>query len=648
LIILNEDEGMNQKHTLGRWTIEDSADLYQIREWGAGYFGISNEGNVTVTPIREKKNVSVNLPEIIDGIKARGYDMPVLLRFEDILDSQIVQMHESFRAAISKFDYKGQFKGVYPIKVNQQKQVIEAITRIGQFYHHGLEAGSKAELIAALSFLEDKEACLICNGYKDSEFIDLGLYACKMGFKCFFVLEMPGELDLILERSRELDIKPLLGVRFKLSTQAGGHWTESGGDRSLFGLTISQIIEVIEKLKSEDMLDCLQLLHYHLGSQIPNIRDIRAAIQEACRVYVGLVQEGAPMGYFDLGGGLAVDYDGSHTNYMNSRNYTLDEYCADIIEAVMEILNEVNIPHPHLITESGRATVAYYSVLLFNIFDTNSIETGTIPTDLPENTPEIIVNMMEVLKSINIRNLQECYNDALYYRDQIRQMFKVGDLSLRHRALGDLFFWNIIHMVSDYTKDLKFIPKDLTDIDIALSDTYYANFSVFQSLPDSWAIGHVFPVMPVHRLSEMPDRNAILADITCDCDGKIDRFIDKQGIRRALRLHSLNENEEYYLGVFLVGAYQETLGDLHNLLGDTNVVSIRVSEDGSYSFVREIEGDSVADVLSYVEYDPKSMTKRFRATAEQAIRENMITPQERREIMNMYEAGLRGYPYFER
>ena len=639
---------MNQKHTLGRWTVEDAEDLYQIREWGAGYFSISKDGDVLVTPLREKKHVSVNLPDIIEGIKARGYDMPVLLRFEDILDSQIVQMHESFRAAIAKFDYKAEFKGVYPIKVNQQKQVIEAITRIGQFYHHGLEAGSKAELIAALSFLEDKEACLVCNGYKDSEFIDLGLYACKMGFKCFFVLEMPGELDLILERSKALGIKPLLGVRFKLSTQAGGHWTESGGDRSLFGLNISQIIEVIEKLKAADMLDCLQLLHYHLGSQIPNIRDIRAAIQEACRVYAGLTLEGAPMGYFDLGGGLAVDYDGSHTNYMNSRNYTLDEYCADIIEAIMEIMNEVKIPHPNIITESGRATVAYYSVLLFNIFDTDSIDTGSIPDSLPEDTPEIIVNMMEVLKSLNIRNLQECYNDALYYRDQIRQMFKIGDLSLRHRALGDKFFWSIIHMVSDSIKDLKFIPKDLTDIDIALSDTYYANFSVFQSLPDSWAIGHVFPVMPVHRLNEMPDRNAILADITCDCDGKIDRFIDKQGIRRALRLHSLKENQEYYLGVFLVGAYQETLGDLHNLLGDTNVVSIRVSDDGSYSFVREIEGDSVADVLTYVEYDPKSMTKRFRATAEQAIRENMITPQERREIMDMYEAGLRGYPYFER
>lgn len=638
---------MNLKHTMERWTVEDSSDLYQIREWGSGYFSISDNGDVIVTPLRDKKHISVNLPEIIAGIRARGYEMPMLLRFEDILDSQITQMHESFRSAINKFDYKGKFKGVYPIKVNQQKQVLETITRIGKVYHHGLEAGSKAELIAALSFLEDKEACLVCNGYKDREFIDLGLYAVKMGFKCFFVLEMPGELDLILERSKILGIKPLLGVRFKLSTQAGGHWTESGGDRSIFGLTISHIIESVEKLKSVNMLDCLQLLHYHLGSQIPNIRDIRASIQEACRVYVGLAHEGAPMGYFDLGGGLAVDYDGSHTNYMNSRNYTLDEYCADVIEAIMEILNEDDLPHPHIITESGRATVAYYSVLLFNIFDTSSIDCHSVPKELPENTPDIIINMLDVLKSLSVRNLQECYNDALYYRDQIRQLFKTGDMTLRDRALGDKIFWNIIQAVSDNTKHLKFIPKELMDIEVALSDTYYANFSVFQSLPDSWAIGHLFPVMPIHRLSEMPSRNAILADITCDCDGKIDRFIDRQGVRRALRLHEINPGEDYYLGVFLVGAYQETLGDLHNLLGDTNVVSINVSEDGSYSFVREIEGDSVADVLSYVEYEPKNMTKRFRAIAEQAISENLITPQERREIMNMYEEGLRGYPYFE-
>ncbi len=630
-----------------RWTVEDSADLYQIREWGAGYFGISDQGDVLVTPLRDKRHISVNLPEIIAGIKARGYDMPMLLRFEDILDSQITQMHESFRSAIAEFDYKGEFRGVYPIKVNQQKQVLETITRIGKDYHHGLEAGSKAELIAALSFLEDKEACLICNGYKDREFIDLGLYAVKMGFKCFFILEKPGELDLILERSRQLDIKPLLGIRFKLSTQAGGHWTESSGDRSIFGLTISQIIESIEKLKTNSMLDCLQLLHYHLGSQIPNIRDIRASIQEACRVYAGMVKEGAPMGYFDLGGGLAVDYDGSHTNYMNSRNYTLDEYCVDVIEAILEVINEDNIPHPTIITESGRATVAYYSVLLFNIFDTSAIDAGPVPEVLPEDTPDAIENLIDAHKSLSIRNLQECYNDALYYRDQLRRLFKAGDLTLRERSLGDKIFWSIIQAVSDNVKQLKFVPKELEDIDVALADTYYANFSVFQSLPDNWAIGQLFPVMPIHRLDEMPVRNAILADLTCDCEGKIDRFIDKQGVRRALRLHDIREDDDYYLGVFLVGAYQETLGDLHNLMGDTNVVSISVSEDGSYSFVREIEGDSVADVLSYVEYEPKNMTKRFRETAERAIREKLITPSERREIMNMYEEGLRGYPYFE-
>jgi arginine decarboxylase len=630
-----------------RWTVEDSADLYQIREWGAGYFSISDQGDVIVTPLRDQKQISVNLPEIIAGIKARGYDMPMLLRFEDILDSQITQMHESFRSAIARFDYKGEFKGVYPIKVNQQKQVLETITGVGKVYHHGLEAGSKAELIAALSFLDDNEACLICNGYKDREFIDLGLYAVKMGFKCFFILEKPGELDLILERSQILGIKPLLGVRFKLSTQASGHWTESGGDRSIFGLTISQIIESIEKLKACGMLDCLQLLHYHLGSQIPNIRDIRASIQEACRVYVGLVKEGAPMGYFDLGGGLAVDYDGSHTNYMNSRNYSLDEYCADVIEAIMEIVNEDDIPHPIIITESGRATVAYYSVLLFNIFDTGTIDAGPVPEKLPEETPDPITNLFDVYNSLSIRNLQECYNDALYYRDQARQLFKTGGLTLRERSLGDKIFWSIIQAVSDKVNELKFVPKELVDIDVALADTYYANFSVFQSLPDSWAIGHLFPVMPVHRLAETPTRNAILADLTCDCDGKIDRFIDKQGVRRALRLHEIRKDEDYYLGVFLVGAYQETLGDLHNLLGDTNVVSINVSEDGSYSFVRELEGDSVADVLSYVEYDPKNMSKRLRETAERAIREKLITPSERREIMNMYEEGLRGYPYFE-
>jgi arginine decarboxylase len=637
-----------KKNTLERWTVEDSSDLYHIRSWGAGYFDISHDGNVVVTPIRNNKNVAVSLMDIVSGITDRGMEMPVLLRIENILDSQICHLHESFRSAIKEFNYKGTFKGVYPIKVNQQQQVVDEITRFGSNFHHGLEAGSKAELIAALSLLKDKEACLICNGYKDREFVDLGLYACKMGFQCFFVIEMPSELELVIKRSKELNIRPLIGVRIKLSTQAGGHWTESGGDRSIFGLSMTQVIEAVETLKENDMLDCLQLLHYHLGSQIPNIRDIRSAVLEACRVYAGLVEEGAAMGYLDLGGGLAVDYDGSHTNFTNSRNYTLDEYCADIIETIMETLDDKNIEHPTIITESGRATVAYYSVLLFNILDVSRFETPPLPENFPPETPEVIENMLEVLKTLSLKNVQECFNDALYYRDQGRQLFKHGELTLRERSLVDKIFWHIVKKIARNIKKLKYVPHDLQNIHVALADTYYGNFSVFQSLPDSWAIDHMFPIMPIHRLNEYPTRQAILADITCDCDGKIDKFIDIHGVRHALPLHELQPDEEYYLGVFLVGAYQETLGDLHNLFGDTNVISIRVYENGEYSFVRELQGDSVSDVLSYVEYDDKAMRERFRKTAEQAIWEGRITPQERPKIIQIFEDGLRGYTYFER
>ncbi len=638
----------HKEKSLERWSINDSADLYNIREWGAGYFDISSKGSVAVTPIRKNPNISVDLKDVVAGIVDRGHEMPLLLRIENILESQIAALHESFSAAIKQCNYQGDFRGVYPIKVNQQQQVIDAITRTGAHYHHGLEAGSKAELIAALSFLRDKEACLVCNGYKDREFVDLGLYACKMGYKCFFVIEMLSELDLILESSRDLAIRPFIGIRFKLATRAGGHWTESGGDRSIFGLNTSQIVQVVDRLREHDMLDCLQLLHYHLGSQIPNIRDIRAAVQEACRVYAGLVHEGACMGYLDIGGGLAVDYDGSHTNFTNSRNYTLDEYCVDVIEAVMEPLEEAEISHPTIITESGRATVAYYSLLLFNILDVNPIVSPLTIEKLPDDAPDVLANIWDVYTKLNVRNLQEGFNDALFYRDQVRQLFNHGELSLRERSLGEKIFWAIIQRISENLEHLKHVPSDLQATEVALSDIYYANFSVFQSLPDAWAIGHLFPIMPIHRLDEFPNRKAILADITCDCDGKIDRFIDLHGVRQTLPLHELKPNEEYYLGVFLVGAYQETLGDLHNLLGDTNVVSIRVLEDGQFTFVRELEGDTVGEVLSYVQYNPKAMIERFRASAEQAVREKNITPQERRQIMKAYEAGMLGYTYFER
>ncbi len=639
---------MNKNEVLGRWTKAKSEELYGIKNWGGGYFSISEKGEVMVNPYKDRPSAAVSMVDIISGVRERGLDMPVLLRFENLLDSQISYLNNSFASAIKKLGYKGDYRGVYPIKVNQQQQVIEEVTKFGQRYHHGLEVGSKAELVAALSQMKDKEACLICNGYKDEEFIDLGLYAVKMGFKCFFVIEIPGELDIILERAEALNIKPNIGIRIKLSAKAGGHWTESGGDRSIFGLNMSQIIEIVDTLKDKNMVDCLKLLHYHLGSQIPNIRDIRSAVLEASRVYAELVKEGAPMGYLDLGGGLAIDYDGSNTNYTNSRNYSVEEYCTDIVEAVMTIMDNSNVPHPIIVTESGRALVAYYSVLLFNVLDVAKFEEYEIPETLPENTPEQIKNLYDVKQNLTLKNIQECYNDALYYRDEIRDMFKHGRISLRERAFSEEIFWNIIHQVAKGKQKMKFAPVELESIESAIADIYYCNFSLFQSIPDSWAIDQLFPIMPIHRLLELPKNNAVIADITCDCDGKIDHFIDLHDVKSTLPLHEVKNGDDYYLGVFLVGAYQETLGDLHNLFGDTNVVSVRINPEGNFDLINEIHGDSVADVLSYVEFDIKEMHSNFRATAEEAVRIGLITPRERREIMSSYDNGLRGYTYYER
>lgn len=430
---------LTKNHTLQPWRVEDSAELYGIHSWGAGFFDVSDAGEVVICP-KGPEGPRVPIPEIIGGIRERGYELPCLLRVENILDTQISNLHESFRKAIKSLGYKGSYRGVFPIKVNQQQQVIEEIAQFGSNYHHGLEVGSKAELIAAVSLLHDPEACLICNGYKDGEFIDLGLQAQRIGLNVFFVLENAGELDTLLERARILGLRPNLGVRCKLSTKASGHWAESGGERSVFGLSPEEIVDVVDRLKECDMLDCLRLLHYHLGSQVSNIRDIRRGAMEGARFYVGLVQEGAPMGYLDLGGGLAVDYDGSHTNYFASRNYTIDEYSADIVEAIMSTLDEENVPHPNIVTESGRATVAYYSILLFNILDVSRLEVGQIPEELPKDAPEPVENLREVYKTISPRNLQECFNDAIYYRDEMRQLFATGSVNLRQRCLSERFF----------------------------------------------------------------------------------------------------------------------------------------------------------------------------------------------------------------
>jgi arginine decarboxylase len=630
-----------------KWSVENAAELYGVENWGAGYFSVSKQGEVVVHP-GGNGGVSVSLYEVAQGIQERGFDLPVLVRISDILDARIKTLHESFGAAIAEYGYNGRYRGVYPIKVNQQQQVVEEICDFGSTYHHGLEAGSKAELIAAMSFLKDPEAYLICNGYKDEEFVDLGLYALKMGIRCVFVIEMPSELDLIMERSQVLGIRPVLGVRMKLSTQASGHWTESGGERSVFGLNTAQVMDVVDRLRETDMLDCLHLLHYHLGSQIPNIRDIREAVKEGCRIYAGLVAEGAAMGALDLGGGLAVDYDGSHTDFEGSCNYGTAEYCSAIVEEVMSILDETSTPHPDIVTESGRATVAYYSVLLFNVLDVSRFETHALPETLPENFHELLTSLMEVLNSLTAEKVQECYHDAVYYRDEAHELFKRGGISLRERGLAGQIFWRILRRIAEFLKELDYVPDEFENLTAVLADVYYGNFSLFQSLPDSWAIDQLFPILPIHRLDEEPTNEAILADITCDCDGKIDRFIDLRDVRRTLPLHDLKDDEDYTLGVFLVGAYQETLGDLHNLLGDTNVISVQIDTDGQIHYAREIEGDSVADVLSYVEYEPKEMMRRMRALAEQAVKKGSMSPKDRREVMEAYESGLRGYTYFER
>ena len=631
----------------GKWTSIQSTELYGVDSWGAGYFSISEKGEVAVHP-DGPGGASVSLYDVACGIQERGFDLPVLVRLSDILDARIKQLHESFAKAISEYNYQGSYRGVYPIKVNQQQQVVEEICVFGARYHHGLEAGSKAELIAAMSFLQDPEAYLICNGYKDEEFIDLGLYALKMGLRCVFVIEMPSELELILERSKVLGVQPILGIRMKLSTQASGHWTESGGERSVFGLNTAQVIDVVDRLRKENMLDCLKLLHYHLGSQIPNIRDIREAIKEGCRIYAGLVEEGAPMGVLNLGGGLAVGYDGSHTNFTSSCNYTTAEYCAAVIEEVMSILDESGTTHPVIITESGRATVAYYSILLFNVLDVSRFETHALPEKLPEDAHELLANLMGAYTSLTAKNVQECYHDAVYYRDEIHELFKRGGFTLRDRALAGQIFWHILTRIAGLIRGMRYVPDEFEHLNNALADIYYGNFSLFQSLPDSWAIDQLFPILPIHRLDERPTQEGILADITCDCDGKIDHFIDLRDVKRTLPLHTLKDNEDYILGVFLVGAYQETLGDLHNLLGDTNVVSVRIDADGQVHYAREIEGDSVADVLTYVEYEPKEMVRRVREMSENAVKAGRMSAKERRAVMDAYENGLRGYTYFER
>ena len=644
------------------WGVDQSAERYGVNEWGAGYFSVDDNGHMVVIDPENPDSPRVSLLTVMEGLRERGLEPPVLLRIENILDHRIKVINEAFTHAMKDVGYRNRYRGVFPIKVNQQRHVIEEIARAGSAWHHGFEAGSKAELLIAMASLESHKSPIICNGFKDAEFIQLGLYARKLGIDCFFVVENPTEARIIIEQSRALDIKPLIGVRVKLSTRVDGHWQEDSGDRSIFGLSTARLLEVIDLLKEADMLDCLKLLHAHIGSQIPNIMNVRAGVAEACRYYVDLVREGAPMGHMDMGGGLAVDYDGSQSNWTHSMNYQLKEYCADIVDTIMEVLDPLEIEHPELITESGRATVAYSSVLLFNILDVTDsrplAETSADPSGSGAQEPvdakaaELqddpqILKLTEVRDSLTPANLQECFNDANFYREEMRDRFRHGGSTLRAMAMADNTYLQIIARIREELPNVARVPAVLQDLSESTSDIYYGNFSIFQSLPDTWAIEQVFPVLPIHRLDEKPTRTAFIADITCDSDGKIDHFSDPSGQSRTLPLHEVHKGEDYFLGVFLVGAYQETLGDLHNLFGDTNVASIRIDANGAVQFERELHGDTIADVLSYVEYQPATLLESFRQVAERAVRSGHLTVTERRTIVKSFTESLGGYTYYE-
>jgi len=637
---------LKDQTSLSKWSLEEARELYNIHEWGKGFFDINQKGNMEVLP-EKSRHKSLDIKELVDGLCMRGLNPPLLIRCTDILQKRIEEIQTAFAKAIEDYDYKGKYFGVYPVKVNQAKQVVEDIVEFGRKYNFGLEAGTKAELLIVLSSLDNLQAPIICNGYKDDEYIEIALWATKMGRRIIIVVEKPSELDLILKWSKKLKVKPYIGVRAKLSARGRGKWESSGGDKSKFGLFASEIIDAVEKIHSAGLLDRLQLLHFHLGSQITSIQSIKDALREASRIFVELVHMGVKIRYFDVGGGLAVDYDGSKTNFSSSANYSIEEYASDVISALADICAENDIPHPDVISESGRALVAYHSILVFNVLGTSELIDENKGFEIPDDAPEGVISLHEVLQNLSVKNFQESYHDALQIRDETLTLFNVGMMSLPHRALVERLFWLVCHRISKIIHGLDYVPDELENLDRFISDTYYGNLSVFQSLPDHWAVKQLFPIVPIHRLRERPSRKATLADITCDSDGKVDQFIDLHDVKNTIDLHEFNEQQPYYLGVFLVGAYQEALGDLHNLFGDTNTVHVNITGRNKYRIDKTIEGDKVRDVLSYMQYQKRDVMNAIRHAVEESIEEKRITIKESARIKKFLEDGLDGYTYLE-
>jgi arginine decarboxylase len=629
-----------------KWHIEDSAELYNLNGWGVSYFGINSKGHVVVTP--KKDGVEVDLREVMDELALRDITAPVLLRFPDILDNRIESMSQCFKKASAEYGFKGQCFSVYPIKVNQMRPVVEEVIKHGKKFNLGLEAGSKPELHAVIAVNTETDSLIICNGYKDESYIELALLAQKMGKRIYLVVEKLNELTLIAQIARRLNVRPNVGVRIKLASSGSGKWEESGGDASKFGLTSSELLEALDILRQNEMTDCLKLVHFHIGSQVTNIRRIKTAIREASQFYVQLCQMGFPVEFVDAGGGLGVDYDGTRSpSSESSVNYSIQEYVNDVMYQLMEAADKNNLPHPNIITESGRSLSAHHSILVMEVLETASVPEMPEEWEVGPDDHELVKELYDIWDNLTQRSALENWHDAQQIREETLELFSHGLIDLKTRAQIEKLYWSVTREINQIASQMKRVPEELHKVNKLLADKYFCNFSLFQSLPDSWSIDQVFPIMPIQRLDERPERQATLQDITCDSDGKVVSYISENSINNSLPVHPLRPGEPYYLGVFLVGAYQEILGDMHNLFGDTNAVHISVNKEG-YHIDQTIDGETIDDVLDYVEFDTKKLVRTLETWVTKSVKQQKITLEEGKEFLNNYRSGLYGYTYLER
>ncbi len=641
----NNLKSVNPNKRMRKWRIEDSAEMYNINGWGVKYFSINKDGNVVVTP--KNNGVEIDLRELVDELQIRDVSAPMLIRFTDILDNRIEDMSRSFKIAAEEYGYQGQNFIIYPIKVNQMRPVVEEIINHGKKFNIGLEAGSKPELHAVIASNPDNDSLIICNGYKDEDYIELALLAQKMGKKIYIVVEKLNELKLIAKVSQRLKIKPNLGIRIKLASSGSGKWEDSGGDVSKFGLTSSELLQALDYLENNELKESLKLVHFHIGSQVTKIRRIKIALREASQFYVQLYQMGFKIEFVDIGGGLGVDYDGTRSSSSESSiNYSLQEYVNDSVSTMVDASDKNDIPHPNIITESGRSLTAHHSVLIFEVLETSSLPTWAEDDDITENDHELVQELYELWDKLNQPRMLESWHDAQQIREEALDLFSLGLLDLKTRAQIERLFWSIAKDIHQITTAVKHVPDEFRVLPKLLADKYFCNFSLFQSLPDTWAIDQIFPIMPIQRLNEKPDRAATLQDITCDSDGKIDNFISTKNISYYLPVHSVKQSDSYYIGVFLVGAYQEILGDLHNLFGDTNAVHVSVTDKG-YEIDQIIDGETVAEVLEYVQYNPKKLVRTLETWVTSSVKAGVISSKEGKEFLSNYRSGLYGYTYLE-